>query len=172
MAWRGMVLYRIWIYCIVLLVPSWYHMVLHWYGIVLNFIARYWVSFHYIVWYFMSLYCIWFQCIVLHVISTKVLYTSPHPEIPIQSTHPLIAPHCYIRLWRVISLNCMLLHSTYYIVVYFIRFHCMVLHVISLYCMVLNGIVLYLFFCTVSHCHVPLLQRAGELPRSASSHFL
>ena len=27
------------------------------------------------------------------------------------------------------------------------------------------------FFCTVSHCHVPLLQRAGELPRSASSHF-
>ena len=102
MAWRGMVLYRIWIYCIVLLVPSWYHMVLHWYGIVLNFIARYWVSFHYIVWYFMSLYCIWFQCIVLHVISTKVLYTSPHPEIPIQSTHPLIAPRCYIRLWRII----------------------------------------------------------------------
>ena len=27
------------------------------------------------------------------------------------------------------------------------------------------------FFLTVSHCHVPLLQRAGELPRSASSHF-
>ena len=27
------------------------------------------------------------------------------------------------------------------------------------------------FFCTVSHYHVPLLQRAGELPRSASSHF-
>ena len=47
----------------------------------------------------------------------------------------------------------------------------MVLHVISLYCMVLHGIVLYLFFCTVSHCHVSLLQRAGELPRSASSHF-
>ena len=44
----------------------------------------------------------------------------------------------------------------------------MVLHVISLYCMVLLGIV---FFCTVSHCHVPLLQRAGVLPRSASSHF-
>ena len=45
----------------------------------------------------------------------------------------------------------------------------MLLRVISLYCMVLLGIV---FFCTVSHCHVPLLQRAGELPRSASSHFL
>ena len=26
-------------------------------------------------------------------------------------------------------------------------------------------------YCTVSHCYVPLLQRAGELPRSASSHF-
>ena len=30
-----------------------------------------------------------------------LLYTSPHPEIPIQSTHPLIAPRCYIHLrWR------------------------------------------------------------------------
>ena len=47
----------------------------------------------------------------------------------------------------------------------------MVLHVISLHCMVLHGIVLYSFFCTVSHYHVQLLQRAGELPRSASSHF-
>ena len=28
------------------------------------------------------------------------------------------------------------------------------------------------FFCTASHCHVPLLQCAGELPRSASSHFV
>ena len=37
--------------------------------------------------------------------------------------------------------------------------------------MVLHGIVLYRFLCTVSHCYVPLLQRAGELPRSASSHF-
>merc|ERR1719397_636420 len=26
-------------------------------------------------------------------------------------------------------------------------------------------------YCTVSHCYIPLLQRAGELPRSASSHF-
>ena len=26
-------------------------------------------------------------------------------------------------------------------------------------------------YCTVSHCYVLLLQRAGELPRSASSHF-
>ena len=37
-----------------------------------------------------------------------------------------------------------------------------------LYGMVLNFIWSY---CTVSHCYVPLMQRAGELPRSASSHF-
>ena len=48
----------------------------------------------------------------------------------------------------------------------------MVLHVILLHCMVFHGIVLYSFFCRVSHCFVPLLQRAGELLRSASSHFL
>ena len=37
-----------------------------------------------------------------------------------------------------------------------------------------NGMVLYFIwsYCTVLHCYVPLLQRAGELPRSASSHFL
>ena len=35
-----------------------------------------------------------------------MLYTPPHLEIsiPIQSIHPLIAPRCYIRLWRVIAL--------------------------------------------------------------------
>ena len=27
-------------------------------------------------------------------------------------------------------------------------------------------------YCTVSHCYIPLLERAGELPRSASSHFI
>ena len=42
-------------------------------------------------------------------------------------------------------------------------FHCIVWYCMVLYCI--------RFFCTVSHCHVPLLQRAGELPRSASSHF-
>ena len=42
-------------------------------------------------------------------------------------------------------------------------FHCIVW-----YCMVMYSI---RFFCTASHCHVPLLQCAGELPRSASSHF-
>ena len=80
-----------------------------------------------------------------------------------------IACHCIVFDFN--ALYCMLFHwiVCYYIVLYFIRFHCMLLRVISLYCMVLLGIV---FFCTVSHCHVPLLQRAGELPRSASSHFL
>ena len=47
--------------------------------------------------------------------------------------------------------------------------YCMSFHCIVWYCMVLYCI---RFFCTASHCHVPLLQRAGELPRSASSHFL
>ena len=80
--------------------------------------------------------------------------------------------------------------------IYCIWFQCMVLHVISLYCMLLHGFVFYSislhgiasqfivlygiawycivfgFICMVSHCDVPLLQRAGELPRSASSHFI
>ena len=42
-------------------------------------------------------------------------------------------------------------------------FHCIVWYCMVLYCI--------RFFCTVSHCHLSLLQRAGELPRSASSHF-
>ena len=42
-------------------------------------------------------------------------------------------------------------------------FHCIVWYCIVLYCIRV--------FCTVLHCHVPLLQRAGELLRSASSHF-
>ena len=42
----------------------------------------------------------WFFAVLL--LAPKVLYTSPHPEIhPI----PLIAPRCYIRLWRVILTN-------------------------------------------------------------------
>ena len=51
----------------------------------------------------------------------------------------------------------------YFITVYYMTFHCIVSH-----CMVLYFIWSY---CTVSHCYVPLLQRVGELPRSASSHF-
>ena len=43
-------------------------------------------------------------------------------------------------------------------------FHCIVWYCMVLYCI--------RFFCTVSHCHVPLLQGAGELPHSASSHFI
>ena len=43
-------------------------------------------------------------------------------------------------------------------------FHCIVWYCMVLYCIH--------FFCTVSHCHVPLLQHAGELPRSASSHLI
>ena len=65
-------------------------------------------------------------------------------------------------------------------------FHCIVSHgmvlylfdIIAVYCMsphyiLWYGLVLYFIwsYCTVSHCYVPLLQRAGELPRSAPSHF-
>ena len=44
----------------------------------------------------------------------------------------------------------------------------------SPHCILWYGMVLYFIwsYCTVSQCYVPLLQRAGELPRSASSHFL
>ena len=43
----------------------------------------------------------------------------------------------------------------------------------SPHCILWYGMVLYFIwsYCTVSHCYVPLLQRAGKLPRSASSHF-
>ena len=57
--------------------------------------------------------------------------------------------------------------------------YCIVFDIIAVYCMsphciLLYGMVLYFIwsYCTVSHRHVPLLQRAGELPRSASNHFL
>ena len=56
--------------------------------------------------------------------------------------------------------------------------YCIVFDIIAVYCMsphciLWYGMVLYFIwsYCTVSHCYVPLLQRAGELPRSASSHF-
>ena len=48
------------------------------------------------------------------------------------------------------------------------HWYCMSFHCFVWYCMVLYCIRV---FCTISHCHVSLLQRAGELPRSASSHF-
>ena len=43
----------------------------------------------------------------------------------------------------------------------------------SPHCILWYGMVLYFIrsYCLVSHCYVSLLQRAGELPRSASSHF-
>ena len=57
--------------------------------------------------------------------------------------------------------------------------YCIVFDIIAVYCMsphciLWYGMVLYFIwsYCTVSHCYVPLLQRAGELPRSASSHFV
>ena len=57
--------------------------------------------------------------------------------------------------------------------------YCIVFDIIAVYCMsphciLLYGMVLHFIwsYCTVSHRHVPLLQRAGELPRSASSHFV
>ena len=44
----------------------------------------------------------------------------------------------------------------------------------SPHCILWYGMVLYFIwsYCTVWHCYVLLLQRAGELPRSASSHFI
>ena len=66
-------------------------------------------------------------------------------------------------------------------------FHCIVSHgmvlylfdIIAVYCMsphyiLWYGMVLYFIwsYCTVSHCYVSLLQRADELPRSASGHFI
>ena len=57
----------------------------------------------------------------------------------------------------------------YCIVFDIIAVYCISPHYILWYCMVLYFICSY---CTVSQCYVPLLQRAGELPRSASSHFL
>ena len=65
---------------------------------------------------------------------------------------------------HVISLNCMLLHS-------FI-FYSISLHGIACHFIVLYGIAWYCIVFVFLHCHVPLLQRAGELPRSASSHLL
>ena len=73
--------------------------------------------------------------------------------------------------------------ACHFIVLYGISWYCMVLYwivfdIIALYCMsphrliVLQVLYLIRFYCTVSQCDVPLLQRAGELPRSASSHFI
>ena len=57
--------------------------------------------------------------------------------------------------------------------------YCIVFDIIAVYymsphCILWYGMVLYFIrsYCTVSHCYVPLLKRAGELQRSASSHFL
>ena len=57
--------------------------------------------------------------------------------------------------------------------------YCIVFDIIAVYCMsphciLWYGMVFYFIwsYCTVSHCYVPLLQRAGELPRSASSHYI
>ena len=54
--------------------------------------------------------------------------------------------------------------------------YCIVFDIIAVYCMpphciLWYGMVLYFIwsYCTVSHRYVPLLQRTGELPRSASS---
>ena len=56
--------------------------------------------------------------------------------------------------------------------------YCIVFDIIAVYCMsphyiLWYGMVLYFIwsYCTVSHCYEPLLQRVGELPRSASSHY-
>ena len=43
------------------------------------------------------------NCTLYHLWLCKVLYNSPHPEIHPSHPNPLLAPSCYIRLWRVIS---------------------------------------------------------------------
>ena len=90
---------------------------------------------------------------------------------------------CYLILLYGFTLNFI---SFYCIAMYCMTFHCIVSHgmvlylfdIIAVYCMsphciLWYGMVLYFIwsYCTVSHCYVPLLQRAGELLRSASSHF-
>ena len=56
---------------------------------------------------------------------------------------------------------------------YCIVFDMIAVYFMSPHCILWYGMVLYFIwsYCTVSHCYVPLLKRAGELPRSASSHF-
>merc|ERR550517_966490 len=77
---------------------------------------------------------------------------------------------CYLILLYGFTLN--------FISFYCIAMYCIVFDIIAVYCMsphciLWYGMVLYFIwsYCTVSHCYVQLLQRAGELPRSASSHF-
>ena len=91
-------------------------------------------------------YVIWFYCMVL----------------------------CWI-LFHSIALQCIAWH---FIVLYHMALYCIVFDIIAVYCMsphciLWYGMVFYFTwsYCTVSHCYVSLLQRAGELPRSASSHF-
>ena len=86
--------------------------------------------------------------------------------------------YCMVLRWILfhsIALQCIAWH---FIVLYHMALYCIVFDIIAVYCMsphciLWYGMVLYFIwsYCTVSHCYVPLLQRAGELPRSASSHF-
>ena len=86
--------------------------------------------------------------------------------------------YCMVLRWILfhsIALQCIAWH---FIVLYHMAWYCIVFDIIAVYCMsphyiLWYGMVLYFIwsYCTVSHCYVPLLQRAGELPRSASSHF-
>ena len=87
--------------------------------------------------------------------------------------------YCMVLRWilfHFIALQCIAWH---FIVLYHMALYCIVFDIIAVYCMsphciLWYGMVLYFIwsYCTVSHCYVPLLQCAGELPRSASSHFL
>ena len=58
-----------------------------------------------------------------------------------------------------------------------IAWHCIAFDYLLWYCMVLHGIVLHLIICygiawyCIDYTVVQLIWRAGELPRSASSHF-
>ena len=100
---------------------------------------------------------------------------SPYGTIQLEKTNPISPVEVLNDLNRVlhgISLNC-----KYCIVFdcfswYCIASYCMALYCILLFVMVLHGIIF--LFCMVLHrLHsvVQLISRAGELPRSASSHF-
>merc|ERR550517_2248474 len=76
--------------------------------------------------------------------------------------------HGYHTLWTNIG------PLLYGMVCYLILLYSFTLNFISFYCIAMYCMILYFIwsYCTVSHCYVLLLQRAGELLRSASSHFL
>ena len=97
------------------------------------------------VWYFIWFYCMVLRWILFHSIALQC-----------------IAWH-FIVLYRM----------AWYCIVFDIVADCNAVYCMSPHCILWYGMVMYFIrsYCTVSHSYVSLLQHAGELPRSASSHF-